>query len=146
MVDMIISGLELVDTEWDELKYCPKTWSDDENKRPRGAPPMHKKNLDIFKEKANRPYAYNTHLKNQPAFEASDVASETSTASSICSKTDLAHLDAFTTASNAVWDMETKASMPKVAARAKAAKPDAKSLGIKMGKSIREKRGRVKSL
>ena len=84
-------------------------------------------------------------MKNQPAFEVSDVVSVTSTASSFCSKTDLALMDAFTTASNAVWDMETKASMPKVAARAKAAKPDAKSLGIKMGKAIREKHGRVKS-
>ena len=84
-------------------------------------------------------------MRNQPAFEASDVASETSTASSIFSKTDLAHLDAFTKVSNAVWDMETRASMPKVAAKAKAAKPDAKNLGNKKGKLIREQRRREKS-
>ena len=70
----------------------------------------------------------------------------TSTASSLCSKTDLALMEAFNEATNAVWNMETKASLPTIAARARAAKPDAKNLGIKTGKAIREKRARGKSL
>ena len=102
--------------------------------------------MGILKDMAIRPDAYLTHLKNQPAFEASDVASVTSTASSFRSKTDLALMDAFNEATNAVWNLETKASLPKIAARAMAAKPNAKNLGSKTGKLIREKRARGASL
>ena len=130
LLEMVVSGMQLVDTDWEALKYCPKTWSDAETKR-KGAPPMHKANLGTLKDLAFRPDPYLTHLKNQPAFEASDVASVTSTASSFRSKTDVALMDAFEEATKELWNTETKAALPKIAAEAKAAKPNGKALGSK---------------
>ena len=79
-------------------------------------------------------------MKNQPAFEASDVASVMSTADSFCSKTDVA----FDQATKELWNVETKAALPKIAAEAMATKPNAKALGSR--KKLRERRARGTSL
>ena len=91
-----------------------------------------------------KPDEFLSHLKNQPAFEASDVASVMSTADSFRSKTDVALMDAFDEATKDLWNAETKAALPKIAAEATATKPNAKALGSK--KKLRERRARGTSL
>ena len=122
---MIVSGVDLVNTNWEALRYCPNTWSDAETKR-KSAPPMHKANLATLMNMATRPDAYCAHLKNLPAFEASDVASVMSTADSFSSK-DLA----FDLATKELWNMEAMAALPNIAAEAMMTKTKVKVLGCK---------------
>ena len=122
---MIVSGVELVNTNWEALRYCPNTWSDAENKR-KSAPPMHKANLVTLMNMATKPDAYCAHLKNLPAFEASEVASVMSTADSFSSK----DLD-FDLATTELWNLEAMAALPIIAAEAMKPKINVKVLGCK---------------
>ena len=117
LVEMVVSGIELTNTDWVTVRYCQDTWSDAEVTRS-SAPKMHKANLVTLKEMAEKPDRDCAHLKIQPAFEAAEVASSPSTAVSLGPAPDVA----FDKHTRELWKAVTEAARPKIAAEAMKAK------------------------